>query len=215
MLDAALTSSNGTEIAGIEGNPLLPTAPNLIGPLLGTFTDANQGATSADFTTAPGSVVVNWGDGLSDTLTAANLTANGTPNGVIFSINAPHTYSEEGTYAYTVTVTDDGGSVTIFSGSAIIADAKLSFPPQTAINTTEAALFPVPVFAPPVFSSFRRHSHLSPPSPTPTRRRRSPTSRPRSTGATALRRRPGRSSRRCSGARRSGYSGRTRMPIRE
>ena len=68
-----LTSSNGTEITGIEG---ITTGT----VLLGTFTDANQGATVADFTTGGGSVVVNWGDGSApQTLTAANLTAVGSP----------------------------------------------------------------------------------------------------------------------------------------
>ena len=58
--------------------------------LLGTFTDANQAATVADFTTAPGSVVVNWGDArCPETLTAANLTAVGTPNGVTGSSTPP------------------------------------------------------------------------------------------------------------------------------
>ena len=74
-----------------------------------------------------GSVVVNWGDGSApETLAAANLAAVGSPNGVIFTVTDAHTYAEEGTYAYTVTVTDDGGAVTIFSGSAIIADAALT-----------------------------------------------------------------------------------------
>ena len=56
VLDAPLTSSNGTAITGIEGNSTGTV-------LLGTFTDANQAATVADFTTGGGSVVVNWGDG--------------------------------------------------------------------------------------------------------------------------------------------------------
>ena len=56
-----------------------------------------------------------------------------------------------------MTVTDDGGAVTIISGSAVISgtavipDATMTAPPQTAINTREAATYPVPVFAPPVF----------------------------------------------------------------
>ncbi len=146
VLDAQLTSSNGTEITDIEGN----TSGTV---LLGTFTDANQGATVADFTTAPGSTVVNWGDGSApQTLTASNLTAVGTPEGVIFTVSAAHTYAEEGTYAYTVTVTDDGGSVTIFSGSAIVADAALApSATQPTVSTVEASIFPVPVFSPPLF----------------------------------------------------------------
>jgi len=149
VLDAPLTSSNGTTITGTEG---ITTGP----VLLGTFTDANQGATSADFTTAPGnggSVVVNWGDGsLPQTLTAANLAAVGTKNGVIFSVTAAHIYPDAGNYAITVTVTDDGGSVTVISPHASIADAALTAPAQTPINTTEAAIYPLPVFAPPIFS---------------------------------------------------------------
>ena len=79
VLDARLTSSNGTTITGIEGSP---TGTDL----LGTFTDANQFATVADFTTGAGSVVVNWGDGSApQTLAAADLTAIGSPDGVIFS----------------------------------------------------------------------------------------------------------------------------------
>ncbi len=104
VLDAPLTSSNGTEITGIEGSPT-PNRPRPTGTLLGAFTDANQVATVADFTTAR----VEWsstGRRLgAQTLAATNLTANGTPNGVVFTINASHDYTEEGTYSYTVTVT--------------------------------------------------------------------------------------------------------------
>ncbi len=68
VIDAPLTSSNGTEIKGTEG---ISTGT----VLLGTFRDDNQGATVADYTTGGGSVVVNWGDGSApQTLTAANLT---------------------------------------------------------------------------------------------------------------------------------------------
>ena len=82
VLDAQLTSSNGTEITDVEGEPSGTV-------LLGTFTDANQGATVADFTTAPGSTVVNWGDGSApQTLTAANLAAVGSPQGVIWTVSA-------------------------------------------------------------------------------------------------------------------------------
>jgi hypothetical protein len=102
------------------------------------------------------------GDGTpAETLTAADLTAVGSPNGVIVTIDASHTYAEEGTYAYTVTVTDDGGATSVISGSAVIADAALSFPTQTPTTTTEAALFPVPIFDPPVFSSFKSNQPVA------------------------------------------------------
>ena len=154
VLDAPLTSSNGTVITGIEGSATPDTAPSTVGTLLGSFTDANQGATIADYTSGGGSVVVNWGDGSAlQTLGATNLTLNGKPNGVEFTINASHDYVEEGTYAYTVTVSDDGGATTVISGSAVIADAPLTAAAtQPTVSTTEAAIFPVPVFALPVFS---------------------------------------------------------------
>ncbi len=147
VLDAPLSSSNGTQITGIEG---ISTGS----VLLGTFTDANPGGTIADFVTAPGSVVVNWGDGSAPvTLSAANLSLKGSPAGVIFTVKSAHTYDEAGTYAYTVSVTDKGGSTTIFSGSAVIADAVLTpSASQPPVNTTEASVFPLPVFAPPVFN---------------------------------------------------------------
>ncbi len=146
VLDAKLTSSNGAGINGIEGNTTGAV-------LLGTFSDANQGATVADFTTPSGSVVVNWGDGSApETLPAADIVAQGSPDGVIFAVSAAHIYAEAGTYAYTVTATESGGSVTIFGGSGIIADAVLTpSPAQPIVNVVEAALFPVSVFSPPLF----------------------------------------------------------------
>ena len=98
-------------------------------------------------------MVVNWGDGSTpQTLAVTNLTMNGSPDGVVFTINASHDYVEEGVYSYTVTVDDDGGSTTTFIGSAIIADAALTASAtQPTVDTTEATIFPVPVFAPPLF----------------------------------------------------------------
>jgi large repetitive protein len=152
--DARLGSSNGTTIKGIEG-----TATAAV--VLGTFTDSNQGATSLDFLPTPvgngGSVVVNWGDGsAAETLAEANLspTPPTTQGAGVFTITATHTYAEEGTYAYTVTVTDDGGATTVISGSAVIADAALTASAtQPTVDTTEAGVFPVPQFGKPAFDN--------------------------------------------------------------
>ena len=136
VVDAPLTGSAGTEITGIEGSSTGTV-------LLGTFVDANQAATVADYTSGGGSVVVNWGDGSApQTLAASNLTAIGTPNGVEWTINAAHTYTEEGTYSYTVTVTDDGGAATIVSGSAIIADAPLTAGPAVLLTPNTGVALP-------------------------------------------------------------------------
>ena len=78
-----LTGSAGNAITGVEGSSTGTV-------LLGTFVDSNQAATAADFTTPPGSVAVNWGDGSApQTLAAGNLTAIGTPNGVTWKSTPP------------------------------------------------------------------------------------------------------------------------------
>ena len=134
VLDAALVSHNGTVITGVEG-----ASTGTV--LIGTFTDDNPGATSADFTAGGGSVVVNWGDGSApQTLTAANLTALGVPAGVLFSINAAHTYGDEGTYPITITVTDDGGSVTVVSSAAHVSDAPLTAGAPVALTPNTGQL---------------------------------------------------------------------------
>ena len=52
-----------------------------------------------------------------------------------------------------MTVTDDGGAVTIFGGSAIVSDAPLApSGTQPTVSTVEASIFPVPVFSPPLFN---------------------------------------------------------------
>ncbi len=120
VLDAPLSSSNGTTITSVEGSSTGTV-------LLGSFADANQGATVADFTSGGGSVVVTWGDGSApQTLAAGDLTLIGSPNGVVFDINASHTYADEGRYAITIAVTDAGGSTATIASTALVADAPLT-----------------------------------------------------------------------------------------
>ena len=145
VVDAPLTSA-GSTVEAVEGIPF-------DGQLIATFTDANPFATAADFTTAPGSITVNWGDGTSSTGAALTITSSGTPNGVTFSIFGSHTYTEEGSFKVTTTIVDAGGSVTIAHGLAIVADAPLSIADgQPNVSTTESPIFPVPVFGAPLFA---------------------------------------------------------------
>jgi hypothetical protein len=134
VADASLSSSGAT-ITGIEGTATAATT------LIATSTDSDPNGTIADFTTAPGSVVVNWGDGSApETLTAANLTMSGIPDGVVFSVTAPHTYAEAGNYQITLTATDAGGATTVAHGAAVIADAKLTASAPVALTPTTGAL---------------------------------------------------------------------------
>jgi hypothetical protein len=133
VLDAPLTGTAGNLITAVEGNSTGTV-------LLGSFVDADQSATVADYTTNGGSVVVNWGDGSApQTLSSSNLTAIGSADGIEWAVKAAHTYTEEGTFAYTVTVTDDGGSVAVIFGSAVIADAPLTAGSSVNLNANTGA----------------------------------------------------------------------------
>ena len=79
VVDAPLVAVGSESISGVEG---ITTGPKLVA----TWTDTNNAATVADYTTGGGSVVVNWGDGTAPvTLPASAITASGSPNGVVFS----------------------------------------------------------------------------------------------------------------------------------
>jgi hypothetical protein len=149
VADAPL-SSQGASIQAVEGIPF-------VGTLVATVTDTNPTATIADFATGAGSITINWGDGLNSTLTSvppAVITASGSPAGVVFSITGSHTYAEEGNYQVTVTADDKGGSTTIASGEATVADAPLSSLDliQPDITTDEATVFPIPQFGTPIYN---------------------------------------------------------------
>ncbi len=135
VADAPITAS-GSSISGIEG-----TSTGSV--IIATFSDANPGATVADFTTGTGSIVVNWGDGSApETLPASAVTSSGSVNGVLFTVTAAHTYAEEGHDQLTVAITDDGGAKASANGSATIADAALTPSiAQPMVSTTEAVVF--------------------------------------------------------------------------
>ena len=95
---------------------------------MGSFSDANPGATVADFT-----ATIQWGDGSSSTGVVSG------PTGGPFTVSGSHTYVEEGSYTISVTVTDDGGSTVALSGSAAIADAALAS--QCAMAATTSQIF--------------------------------------------------------------------------
>jgi hypothetical protein len=132
-------------IVGTEG-VAIAAAP------IGTFIDAGGAKPVADYTAriiivdATGAVVVNT--------PAASITQN--DDSAQYTVHAPAlTLPEAGTYSVrlVVTDTDTPGPVTSAGWTtATIADAKLSpSATQPTVTPTEAALFTVPVFAPPLF----------------------------------------------------------------
>src|SRR5262249_26314592 len=97
--------------APLSAGPLTPPAPTAgVSPgdvVLFHVTDANPGATAADYT-----AVVSWGDGSSDSSAAAppavRVVAN--PNGG-FDVVGSHTYAKQASgLTFSVTVRDAGGA---------------------------------------------------------------------------------------------------------
>jgi hypothetical protein len=70
-----------------------------------TFTDANSTAPLTDFTTAPGGVMIAWGDGMTSAGTVTQM-------GSQFLVSGTHTFATNpGTLNMTVTITDLGGKI--------------------------------------------------------------------------------------------------------
>lgn len=111
VADAAL-SATGTPIAATEG-----AVSNVT---VATFTDANPGATVADFTSNGGSTTIDWGDKSSS---AGTVTQTGPGQ---FAVSGTHTYAEEGSDTASITIVDDGGSTATVVSTATISDALLS-----------------------------------------------------------------------------------------
>jgi hypothetical protein len=127
--DAALTSGPPVPIIATEGMAFS-------GTVVGSFSDANPGATAADFT-----ATIHWGDG-----SPATVGVVAGPTGGPFTVSGSHTYAEEGPYTITVTVTDDGGSSATLTGTATVADAPLSGSCATPVVSGTAFAGPTATF---------------------------------------------------------------------
>ena len=119
-----MTNGTQTVTGGVEG--VTPAT------LSATFSDANHGAPTSDF-----SGTINWGDGQITPFTSSDVTGS---NGS-YTISGTHLYAEEGTNTIIVTVNDDGGSSATISGSTTVADAVLTAGAVTAPTATEGAAF--------------------------------------------------------------------------
>ncbi|HET9060632.1 MAG TPA: PKD domain-containing protein [Acidimicrobiales bacterium] len=118
--DAPLVAGAAVPVVGVEGKSVTTT--------VGTFRDANAGATVTDFT-----AMVNWGDG---TPASPGVVAQ-SPDGT-FSVTGTHTYAEEGIYTPSVQVVDDGGASAEVITNGLVSDAQL-----TATGVTLNSVNPV------------------------------------------------------------------------
>ena len=106
VASAPLTPGTLTIGAGVEG--ITPSQ------LTFGFTDANPAGVASDY-----SATIDWGDATSSAGTVTAASGG-------FTVQASHTYADEGTYAVTVTVTSAGGSTASATGHAVVADAPLT-----------------------------------------------------------------------------------------
>ncbi len=81
------------------------------------FTDPGTDGTTTDYT-----ATISWGDGTTSPGTVSLVS------GTTFQVTGAHSYSEEGSYPVSVTITDSGGAAPLVVSSATfaVADAPLS-----------------------------------------------------------------------------------------
>jgi hypothetical protein len=147
--DESITAS-GTTFTATEGASFAGT--------VATFADPDTAATAAEY-----AATIDWGDG---SATTSGVITGGAGS---FNVSGTHTYTEEGGYRVTVTISD--------VDNAANTRRRARRPPSGTWRSRRAVRRrPLP----------RRRSKATwPRSPTRTRTRRRPTSPPRSTGATA------------------------------
>ena len=92
-----------------------------------TFADPDTAATAADYSAA-----IDWGDGSTD-----SGVITGGPS---FTISATHTYSEEGTYSISVTISDvdDPSNTASVTSTANVSDSNLAASPACVASALGA-----------------------------------------------------------------------------
>lgn len=122
--DATLTAGTATITAGTEGV--------VANTLTATFSDANTGAPTSDF-----SGTIHWGDGTSSSFTSAQVSGSGGN----YTVTTSHLYAEDGIYGGFIVVNDEGGASLVAAiGNANVAEADMSVFPG-AVGATEGHTF--------------------------------------------------------------------------
>jgi hypothetical protein len=129
---AATSATINVAAAGSKVSITGLTTPNATeGIATGTFTVATFSDTNSNVNINNLTATVSWGDGSSDTLTAANGGIVGSSSS--YSVLDGHTYGEEGTgLAFSVSVSDSAGGSASTSATISVKDAALSVTALTA-----------------------------------------------------------------------------------
>lgn len=113
---APITVEAGDEPITASGTTFSATEGASFSGDVATFTDPDTAATVSEY-----SATIDWGD--------SSATTAGTIGGSAgsFSVSGTHTYTEEGPYSVTVTITDadDAGNTATANSTATVADAAL------------------------------------------------------------------------------------------
>ncbi len=113
---APITVEAGDEPITASGTTFSATEGASFSGDVATFTDPETAATASEY-----SATIDWGD--------SSATTAGTIGGSAgsFSVSGTHTYTEEGPYSVTVTITDadDAGNTATANSTATVADAAL------------------------------------------------------------------------------------------
>ena len=155
------TTATSTSSSSVTDGPLAVTAFPIVGTEgtaiasapIATFTDGGGAHPVGDYAA---SISITNSSGLSHLVPGASIVQVG--SSAEYTVIAPaFTLSEAGTYQVVVTVTATVGIDTYAASGAslavIAANANVIAPgTQPTVNTTEAAIYSLPTFAPPVFS---------------------------------------------------------------
>jgi uncharacterized repeat protein (TIGR01451 family) len=134
---APITVEAGDEPITASGTTFSATEGASFSGAVATFTDPDTAATASEY-----SATIDWGDGAA--------TSAGTISGSAgsFSVAGTHTYTEEGSYSVTVTITDvdDAGNTDTANSTATVADAALhagalTVPSSISLGTPTNASF--------------------------------------------------------------------------
>ena len=118
--DAANPPDTTTGSFTVVVKPVLSVSVNNVNATEGAAFSGVVATGTAYGATNPLSATINWGDGSNSTV---SVTPN--PDGT-YSVSGSHTYSEEGSYPLSVTVTDSGSLSATGNGTATVADAALT-----------------------------------------------------------------------------------------